>query len=316
MDNSLVIFDLDGTLIDTIGDLSAAVEYALSEGGFPGHSVEEYRAMVGHGIRNLVTRALPEGASDEVIELSLSRFLEYYTSHIDVLSRPYPGIQDLLRELSDSDVKLAVTSNKFQAGTETLIRRFFPDIPFAKILGNAPGLPLKPDPEVVRLALEAAGFDAAWLDSAFAGFDAARLDPALAGSPPARGRVHSRVALRLRSGLAAAEYGRCAVAQPETGAEEARSIPATIYPDRVRSAGRRNRALPPHDSERYSGGFVVLVGDSATDIRTARNAGIGAIGVSWGFRPKADLMEADVVVDTVDQLREVLLRETDHLNTD
>ena len=304
MDNSLVIFDLDGTLIDTIGDLSAAVEYALSEGGFPGHSVEEYRAMVGHGIRNLVTRALPEGASDEVIELSLSRFLEYYTSHIDVLSRPYPGIQDLLRELSDSDVKLAVTSNKFQAGTETLIRRFFPDIPFAKILGNAPGLPLKPDPEVVRLALEAAGFDAA------------RLDPALAGSPPARGRVHSRVALRLRSGLAAAEYGRCAVAQPETGAEEARSIPATIYPDRARSAGRRNRALPPHDSERYSGGFVVLVGDSATDIRTARNAGIGAIGVSWGFRPKADLMEADVVVDTVDQLREVLLREIDHLNTD
>ena len=162
MDNSLVIFDLDGTLIDTIGDLSAAVEYALSEGGFPGHSVEEYRAMVGHGIRNLVTRALPEGASDEVIELSLSRFLEYYTSHIDVLSRPYPGIQDLLRELSDSDIKLAVTSNKFQAGTETLIRRFFPDIPFAKILGNAPGLPLKPDPEVVRLAM----------DAAFAGFNA------------------------------------------------------------------------------------------------------------------------------------------------
>lgn len=229
MDNSLVIFDLDGTLIDTIGDLSAAVEYALSEGGFPGHSVEEYRAMVGHGIRNLVTRALPEGASDEVIELSLSRFLEYYTSHIDVLSRPYPGIQDLLRELSDSDVKLAVTSNKFQAGTETLIRRFFPDIPFAKILGNAPGLPLKPDPEVVRLAMDAA----------------------FAGSPL-----------------------------------------------------------------QDSGEYVVLVGDSATDIRTARNAGIGAIGVSWGFRPKADLMEADVVVDTVDQLREVLLREIDHLNTD
>ncbi len=305
MDNSLVIFDLDGTLIDTIGDLSAAVEYALSEGGFPGHSVEEYRAMVGHGIRNLVTRALPEGASDEIIELSLSRFLEYYTSHIDVLSRPYPGIQDLLRELSDSDIKLAVTSNKFQAGTETLIRRFFPDIPFAKILGNAPGLPLKPDPEVVRLAMDAAfaGFNAARPDPVFAGFNAARLDPALAGSPPARGRVHSRVALRLRSGLAAAEYGRCAVAQPETGAEEARSIPG-------------NRALPPHDSERYSGGFVVLVGDSATDIRTARNAGIGAIGVSWGFRPKADLMEADVVVDTVDQLREVLLRETDNLNTD
>ena len=305
MDNSLVIFDLDGTLIDTIGDLSAAVEYALSEGGFPGHSVEEYRAMVGHGIRNLVTRALPEGASDEVIELSLSRFLEYYTSHIDVLSRPYPGIQDLLRELSDSDVKLAVTSNKFQAGTETLIRRFFPDIPFAKILGNAPGLPLKPDPEVVRLALEAAGFDAARLDSASLRF------------APYPGKWSSESTLPHSSSSAAAGCATghrpySAAASPE------RSRRAKREWTRPRSGGEPAsvEALPPHDSERYSGGFVVLVGDSATDIRTARNAGIGVIGVSWGFRPKADLMEADVVVDTVDQLREVLLREIDHLNTD
>ncbi len=256
MSASIVIFDLDGTLIDTIGDLSAAVEYALRQGGFPGHTVDEYRSMVGHGIRNLVTRALPEGSPVETIDLSLSRFLEYYTKHIDVLSRPYPGIHEMLGELSVRGIKLAVTSNKFQAGTETLIRRFFPDIPFSKILGNAPGLPLKPDPEVVRLAIEAA----------------------FAGSPPDLGRVHSRVALRLRSGLAAAEYGRWPVAQPATPLEGA--------------------------------ALAVLVGDSATDIRTARNAGIGAIGVSWGFRPRADLAEADIVVDTVDQLKEVLLTET------
>ncbi len=301
MSASIVIFDLDGTLIDTIGDLSAAVEYALQQGGFPGHTVDEYRSMVGHGIRNLVTRALPEGSPVETIDLSLSRFLEYYTSHIDVLSRPYPGIHEMLGELSVRGIKLAVTSNKFQAGTETLIRRFFPDIPFAKILGNAPGLPLKPDPEVVRLAIEAA----------------------FAGSPPDLGRVHSRIALRLRSGLAAAEYGRWPVAQPathakrletleqkhETGDEEARSIPTTIYPDRARSAGRRDRALPPHELS-DSPSLAVLVGDSATDIRTARNAGIGAIGVSWGFRPRSDLAEADIVVDTVDQLKEVLLTET------
>ena len=303
MDNPLVIFDLDGTLIDTIGDLSAAVEHALSEGGYPGHSVGEYRAMVGHGIRNLVTRALPEGSSEEVIDLTLSRFLEYYTSHIDVLSRPYPGIPELLRDLSDSGVKLAVTSNKFQAGTEALIRRFFPGIPFAKILGNAPGLPLKPDPEVVRLAIAAASVDAAGVDAASV---PQREVSDGAGSPPDLGRVHSRFALRFRSGLAAAEYGRWPVAQPvqkgtmTPDTEEARSIPTTIYPDRARSAGRRNRALPPRVA-------TVLVGDSATDIRTARNAGIGAIGVSWGFRPRADLAEADVVVDTVDQLREVLI---------
>ena len=89
----------------------------------------------------------------------------------------------------------------------------------------------------------------------------------------------------------------------------ARSIPTTIYPDRARSAGRRDRALPPHELS-DSPSLAVLVGDSATDIRTARNAGIGAIGVSWGFRPRADLAEADIVVDTVDQLKEVLLTET------
>ena len=298
MDNSLVIFDLDGTLIDTIGDLSAAVEYALSEGGFPGHSVEEYSAMVGHGIRNLVTRALPEGASDEIIELSLSRFLEYYTSHIDVLSRPYPGIQDLLRELSYSDFKLAVTSNKFQAGTETLIRRFFPDIPFAKILGNAPGLPLKPDPEVVRLAM----------DAAFAGFNAARPDPVSLRFAPYPGKWSSESTLPHSSSSAAAG---CATGH--------RPYSAAASPERSRRAMRewtRPRSGGEPATSLEEANVVVLVGDSATDIRTARNAGIGAIGVSWGFRPKADLMEADVVVDTVDQLREVLRRETDNLNTE
>ena len=157
MDNLTVVFDLDGTLIDTIGDLAAAVEHALSRKGFPGHDVGEYRKMVGHGIRNLVTRALPEGASEETVDSALKDFLEYYTTHIDVLSRPYPGIYELLRSLDAAGVKLAVASNKFQEGTETLMGRFFPDIHFVKILGNAPGLPLKPDPEVIRLAMEAAG---------------------------------------------------------------------------------------------------------------------------------------------------------------
>ena len=140
MDVNMVIFDLDGTLIDTIGDLSAAVENALSRGGFPGHTVDEYRNMVGHGIRNLVTRALPEGSPEEVIDITLERFVEYYTAHIDVLSRPYPGIPELLKKLSSDGFSLAVASNKFQAGTETLIRRFFPEIPFVKILGNSKGL--------------------------------------------------------------------------------------------------------------------------------------------------------------------------------
>ena len=223
MDANMVIFDLDGTLIDTIGDLAAAVEHALSQGGFPGHTVGEYRNMVGHGIRNLVTRALPEGSPDDVIDVTLERFVEYYTEHIDVLSRPYPGIPELLGTLVSEGFTLAVASNKFQEGTESLIRRFFPEIPFVKILGNAPGLPLKPDPEVIRLAIAAACHS---LNEA--------------GSPPG---------------------------DPVT--------PATA---------------------------AVMVGDSATDIKTARNAGIPAIAVSWGFRPRADLEIADAIADTPEQL--------------
>ena len=283
MEDVIVIFDLDGTLIDTIGDLSAAVEHALKEGGYPGHSVEEYRKMVGHGIRNLVTRALPEGSSETVIDETLKCFVEYYTSHIDVLSRPYPGIPGLLEDLAASGVKLAVASNKFQAGTEALIRRFFPDIPFVKILGNAPGIPLKPDPEVVRLALEAAGFKAT-------GADAVKTDLTVSGSPPDLGRVHSRIALRLRSGLAAAEYGRWPVAQPE----------ATDDEPEMRSAGSLDRVLP------HRGESAVMVGDSATDIKTARNAGIPAVAVSWGFRPREDLQSADAIADTPEQLKDII----------
>ena len=105
MDSLTVVFDLDGTLIDTIGDLAAAVEYALGQKGYPGHCVDDYRKMVGHGIRNLVTRALPEGASEEVIDSTLAGFVSYYTAHIDVRSRPYPGIHQLLRKLNEAGIK-------------------------------------------------------------------------------------------------------------------------------------------------------------------------------------------------------------------
>ena len=242
MDANMVIFDLDGTLIDTIGDLAAAVEHALSQGGFPGHTVGEYRNMVGHGIRNLVTRALPEGSPDDVIDVTLERFVEYYTEHIDVLSRPYPGIPELLGTLVSEGFTLAVASNKFQEGTESLIRRFFPEIPFVKILGNAPGLPLKPDPEVIRLAIAAACHS-------------------LNEAGVATGQ-------RPYSAAAKREWTR-----PRPGGDPV--TPATA---------------------------AVMVGDSGTDIRTARNAGIPAIAVSWGFRPRADLEIADAIADTPEQL--------------
>ena len=157
----LILWDLDGTLIDTIEDLSAAVNHALEMRGLPLHSISEYRGMVGHGVRNLVKLALEASvgqAPDEAeIDAALSDFKAYYTAHIDVHTRPYPGIQELLGDLHAAGVKMAVASNKFQAGTEHLIKEFFPEIPFVAILGNREGYPLKPDPEIVAEVLRVSG---------------------------------------------------------------------------------------------------------------------------------------------------------------
>ena len=157
MQYNLVLFDLDGTLIDTLADLAEAVNHALGLRGYPLHGLEEYRRMVGHGVRNLVKQALPEGAGEALIDAALADFKAYYTAHIDVHTRPYPGMQELLRDLHAAGVRMAVASNKFQSGTELLIHEFFPEIPFVAILGNREGYPLKPDPEIVGEVLRAAG---------------------------------------------------------------------------------------------------------------------------------------------------------------
>lgn len=153
----LVIFDLDGTLIDTLEDLAEAVNFALEKRGLPLHGLEEYRQMVGHGVRNLVKQALEasmaEAPGDEYIDAALTDFKEYYSAHIDVHTRPYQGIPELLAALNAKGIKMAVASNKFQEGTVHLIKEFFPEIPFVAILGNSPELPLKPSPEIVERAL-------------------------------------------------------------------------------------------------------------------------------------------------------------------
>ena len=156
-----VIFDLDGTLLDTLEDLACAVEHAMQKRGFPGHSIQEYRGMVGHGVRNLVIRALPGQLQEnqELVDTCLSDFKDYYRSHIDVHTHPYPGMPELLGRLRQEGVRLCVASNKFQEGVEHLVKEFFPDITFSAILGDRPGKALKPDPQIVREALAAAGVD-------------------------------------------------------------------------------------------------------------------------------------------------------------
>ena len=157
----LAIFDLDGTLIDTIEDLGTAVNHALGLRGLALHSMAEYRDMVGHGVRNLVKDALAGSLGrqpeDALVDSALADFVDYYVAHIDVHTSPYPGIQALLSKLQGKGLKLAVASNKFQEGAEKLVKEFFPDIRFVAVLGNSPELPLKPDAAVVQLVLDKAG---------------------------------------------------------------------------------------------------------------------------------------------------------------
>lgn len=160
MNTELVIFDLDGTLLDTIGDLAAACNVVLERRGLPQHSYEEYCHFVGNGIMRLVERALPEELrTPELVAAVRADFVDYYTAHIDLLTRPYEGIAELVAELTRRGVKLAVASNKFQAGTEKLVARFFPRTAFAAVLGQRAGVALKPDPAVVEEILARTGVD-------------------------------------------------------------------------------------------------------------------------------------------------------------
>ena len=160
MKNKLIIFDLDGTLLNTIGDLAIGCDHMLALRGLPGHTYEEYCTFVGNGIMRLVERALPEELrTEEYVKAARKDFVDYYIDHIDQKSVPYEGIIELVDELQAKGAKLAVASNKFQAGTDKLIRKFFPNIDFVEICGNREGVPLKPDTALVDFILEKAGVE-------------------------------------------------------------------------------------------------------------------------------------------------------------
>ena len=209
----LVIFDLDGTLLDTIADLAESANYALKQLGYPTHDVETIRTFVGNGINKLLERALPphEQTEENVMRMR-SHFVPYYDVHNADLSSPYPGIVNLLEDLQAKGIQIAVASNKYQAATVKLVKQYFPDIDFVEILGQREGINVKPDPTIVFDILKKA----------------------------------------------------------KVSCEE------TLY-----------------------------VGDSGVDMQTAINAGVDAVGVTWGFRPRAEL-ESFRPMGLIDKAKELL----------
>ena len=154
----LAIFDLDGTLLDTIADLAAATNFALAHYGLPTHKEEEYKFFVGNGINKMFERALPEDKrNEEYITKLRSQFVPYYDVHNSDLSRPYPGMVELLKELQRNNIAIGVASNKYQEAAVKLVLQFFPGIDFALILGQREGVPSKPDPTIAYEIIEHTG---------------------------------------------------------------------------------------------------------------------------------------------------------------
>ena len=145
----IIIFDLDGTLINTISDLGQACNHALASCGFPTHKIEDYPRLVGNGVNKLIERALPQENRNEETVLRLREyFVPYYDEHNCDLTRPYDGIEELLKTLKEQGHFLAVASNKYQAATEKIVAQLFPGI-FDVVLGERVGVERKPNPQIV-----------------------------------------------------------------------------------------------------------------------------------------------------------------------
>ncbi len=157
----LVIFDLDGTLLDSVEDIAASTNYALQQMGHPTHPVSSYKRFVGNGIAKLFERALPE---EKRTSENIARMREYFTAryndHMTDATRPYAGLPELLSELHQKGIKLAVASNKYHSATERLVAHYFPDLPFVAVLGHRIGQPTKPDPSIIQEILALSGIAA------------------------------------------------------------------------------------------------------------------------------------------------------------
>lgn len=149
---STVLFDLDGTLLDTLGDLAASVNFALTKHRLPQRSIEEVRAFLGNGIRNLMEKAVPERLDPNTFEAVFADFRTHYVAHSLDTTRPYPGIETLLTDLKKNGVRMGIISNKLDAAVQDLNRRFFSSF-MGVAVGESPIVRRKPNPDAVLEAM-------------------------------------------------------------------------------------------------------------------------------------------------------------------
>ncbi len=142
-----VLFDLDGTLLDTLDDLAGAMNFALRQMNFPSHDVAAYKYFIGNGVVNLARRTLPPDSRDEqTVEQLVATMRSYYSEHWADKTRPYEGVAEMLDQLTARSVTMAILSNKPDEFTKRMVAEFFPERPFAPVLGARQDVPIKPDP--------------------------------------------------------------------------------------------------------------------------------------------------------------------------
>ena len=185
MTQFIAIFDLDGTLLDTLDDLAGAVNRTLVSMGFPARTRDEVRAFVGNGVGKLIRRALPHGVDEAIFEAALSQFKSDYAAHNTDATAPYPGILNLLTALRAQGIRTAVVSNKFDAATRALCRRYFGDlIEVAVGEDEAAGLRRKPAPDTVLEAFSRLGVNPTDVRAVYIGDSDVDIDTATAASLP------------------------------------------------------------------------------------------------------------------------------------
>ena len=153
-----ILFDLDGTLLDTLGDLHTAVNYALSQFGYPGREKGEIRAFLGNGMRNLIKSSMPAGVTEAQVDATLAVYQPYYDSHNLILTRPYEGVTSALEKLKGK-YAIGVVSNKQDTAVKPMCARFFGETLYA--LGEVPGCPRKPAPDMLYKAMAEIGVEKA-----------------------------------------------------------------------------------------------------------------------------------------------------------